>query len=62
MMRGDDVKELQELLAAQGFKLSADGVFGSGTDKAVKSFQQKHGLVVDGIVGSATMSILAEQA
>lgn len=60
MMRGDDVEDLQRLLVAKGFKLDVDGVFGNGTDRAVRAFQQKSGLAVDGIVGNATISVLAE--
>ena len=47
--RGSNVKELQEALG-----LSADGVFGPGTEKAVKQFQQTNGLGVDGLVGKNT--------
>lgn len=46
---------LQFILAAKGFyagKLDAD--FGSGTDAAVRAFQDSRGLVVDGIVGPDT--------
>jgi N-acetylmuramoyl-L-alanine amidase len=32
----------------------ADGIFGAGTENAVKSFQRHHGLTVDGIVGKKT--------
>jgi chitosanase len=60
-MRGDDVEELQMLLTAAGHTAAADGVFGPATDKAVRSFQEKHGLVVDGIVGPATLSALLDQ-
>lgn len=31
-----------------------DGIFGAGTEKAVKQFQKKSGLTVDGIVGKKT--------
>src|SRR5690606_7229201 len=31
-----------------------DGVFGKGTEKAVRAFQKKRGLTVDGIVGPRT--------
>jgi peptidoglycan hydrolase-like protein with peptidoglycan-binding domain len=49
--RGDTVKRLQEKLA-----ISADGKFGSGTEKAVRDYQQKNGLVSDGIAGPATLA------
>ncbi len=53
-MQGDDVRAVQKALAALGFSIGADGVFGADTDKAVKEFQQKEGLAVDGIVGAGT--------
>ncbi|WP_418895602.1 peptidoglycan-binding domain-containing protein [Roseburia hominis] len=30
---------------------AADGIFGSGTESATKTWQSKHGLAADGIVG-----------
>ncbi len=48
---GEDVKKLQEKLG-----LSADGVFGTGTELAVKGWQSTHGLTADGIVGDGTWS------
>ena len=42
---------LQEVLRKAGYALSVDGDFGPGTDKAVRDFQAKNGLEVDGIVG-----------
>ncbi len=60
MMEGSDVRKLQEKLKAAGFAISvADGVFGPGTDKAVKEFQKKKNLVADGIVGSKTLEMMA---
>jgi N-acetylmuramoyl-L-alanine amidase len=50
-MEGSDVKKLQESLKKAGIEVSVDGVFGSGTDKAVKEFQQKNNLTADGICG-----------
>jgi len=47
--RGKEVKELQEFLDIQ-----ADGIFGKGTETAVKRWQSDNGLVADGIVGPAT--------
>lgn len=37
---------------------SVDGIFGSGTKKAVISFQKKNGLTADGVVGKATYKAL----
>jgi peptidoglycan hydrolase-like protein with peptidoglycan-binding domain len=50
---GTTVKDLQRALG-----LSADGVFGPGTTRAVRDFQRKHGLKADGVVGPATWSAL----
>ncbi len=36
--------------------MAADGVFGSGTELAVKGWQSTHGLTADGIVGDGTWS------
>ncbi len=49
-------KKLQTLLNTAGAKppLKVDGIWGGGTDKALKEFQVKHGLTPDGIVGPAT--------
>lgn len=51
--RGETVKKLQKALG-QG----ADGVFGGGTETAVKALQAKHGLPADGIVGPKTLAVL----
>jgi peptidoglycan hydrolase-like protein with peptidoglycan-binding domain len=48
---GETVKKLQQALG-----VTADGQFGSGTEKAVKDFQQKNGLATDGIAGPATLA------
>ena len=54
---GDDVKQLQENLIKLGYSLpkyGADGDFGAETDDAVRLFQSKNWLRVDGIVGEKT--------
>lgn len=57
--RGAGVKDLQNRLKAAGYLNSvADGIYGSLTEQAVRSFQQANGLQVDGIAGPATLSAL----
>lgn len=51
--RCQEVKILQQKL-----NLSADGVFGTMTEAAVKNFQRTHGLTADGIVGPQTWAAL----
>ena len=57
-MEGDDVRALQEALKAAGLDVEADGVFGPGTETAVRTLQGNKGLSADGIVGQATRSAL----
>jgi hypothetical protein len=54
---GEDVRALQSVLG-----LSADGIFGPNTERAVKDFQAAHALDVDGVVGPATRAALAVPA
>ena len=56
--KGEMVKTLQSLLISKGYKLVADGDFGNKTLEAVKDFQTKNKLKVDGIVGYKTLSLL----
>lgn len=56
--RGEQVKALQRLLVGFGYDLKIDGAFGSITDRTVRTFQRKHGLSADGIVGAKTWSKL----
>jgi hypothetical protein len=51
---GARVKVLQRDLGLS----PADGVFGTGTYKAVRRFQRKHRLTVDGIVGTVTWRLV----
>ena len=67
--RGEAVKLLQMLLEKQGIGTARspkrlvtgqgiDGVFGRGTERAVKQFQRNEGLGTDGVVGPATWNEL----
>jgi putative chitinase len=51
--RGEGVKMMQEALG-----IGADGIFGPGTERALKEWQASKGLVVDGIAGPATLGEL----
>lgn len=55
---GSDVKKLQESLNNHGYNLVVDGQFGSKTQAAVRDYQSKNGLAVDGIVGANTWGSL----
>ncbi len=57
--RGELVKQVQTKLKSWGYYSGAiDGIFGSGTESAVKAFQRKNGLTADGIVGRRTAEAL----
>lgn len=56
--RGDAVRALQIALTARGYPLAADGAFGPATERAVRAFQSRSRLAVDGIAGPATMAAL----
>ena len=47
--KGPDVAAMQEVLG-----ITADGIFGKGTEGAVKEWQRDNNLVADGVVGPAT--------
>ena len=54
LMHGADVRALQQALVKEGFTLAVDGFYGKETKMAVKQFQKRTGLMVDGVFGSAT--------
>ena len=56
---GSDVRTLQTMLnAVSNAGLTVDGIFGSGTETAVKNFQKANSLTADGIVGAKTWAAL----
>jgi peptidoglycan hydrolase-like protein with peptidoglycan-binding domain len=59
--KGNDVKALQILLMGNACpcgKWGADGDFGISTENAVKEYQRKNGLTVDGVAGPQTWKSL----
>lgn len=56
---GPAVRELQSLLKTAGlYSANVDGQFGAVTDAAVRAFQKKYGLAVDGWAGPQTLAKL----
>lgn len=61
--KGSPVQAMQQALTALGYTPgAADGIFGRGTENAVKQFQKNNKLKVDGLAGNATLTLLYEQA
>ena len=57
--RGDEVTNIQKKLKQWGYyDGKVDGIYGYQTYKAVRYFQYKNGLKVDGVVGPETLSAL----
>ena len=57
--RGTEVRTIQEKLKRWGYYSgSVDGIYGSQTVSAVKSFQKKNRLTVDGIAGTQTLKAM----
>ena len=57
--RGTEVRTIQEKLKRWGYYSgSVDGIYGSQTDSAEKSFQKKNRLTVDGIAGTQTLKAM----
>lgn len=56
---GDDVAAVQKRLKQWGYYSGAvDGIFGYATERAVRWFQEKNGLAVDGVVGEKTAAAM----
>jgi N-acetylmuramoyl-L-alanine amidase len=58
---GDDVAALQDRLLELGFDAGrVDGIFGSRTESALRSFQREYGLLADGACGPSTLRALRQ--
>lgn len=57
--RGEEVRKIQTKLKNWGYYSgSVDGIYGTQTRDAVKYFQRKNGLTVDGIAGKNTLAAM----
>ena len=57
--RGTEVRQIQTKLKRWGYyNGNVDGIYGSQTLSAVKYFQRKNGLTVDGIAGQKTLAAM----
>ena len=61
LLVGSDVSALQRALNREGAQLVVDGSFGALTEAAVRQWQSRHGLVVNGVVGLRTRFSLGLQ-
>lgn len=60
---GAVVTQIQTKLKSWGYYTgSVDGIYGSGTERAVRAFQQKNGLAVDGKAGTQTLAAMGLSA
>ena len=56
--QGDAVRQLQSELNKHGYQLTEDGIFGKNTRSAVRDYQKKNKLRLDGIAGDETWGSL----
>lgn len=57
--RGEEVRQIQTKLKRWGYyNGNVDGIYGSQTQEAVRYFQRKNGLTVDGIAGPNTLKAM----
>ncbi len=55
---GDEVQRIQDRLVELNYMNKSTGYFGSDTERAVKAFQERNDLTVDGKVGAQTSAVL----
>lgn len=48
--RGDDVRQIQQMLNAEGASLTVDGIWSAGTTQAVRAWQREHGAPITGAI------------
>ena len=58
MMSSQEIKSVQEALNKDGYKLTADGIQGRHTTRAIKEFQKKNHLKVTGKADAETLAKL----
>ena len=56
--KGPLAAAIQAALCEAGHSLDIDGEFGPNTEKALREYQEKNGLEIDGVVGPATYAKL----
>ena len=56
--KGNITYLIQAMLICHSFDIKADGIFGQDTENAIKKFQYRNSLVVDGICGKNTFYVL----
>jgi cell wall-associated NlpC family hydrolase len=56
--RAADLPASTTIAVQQALGISADGVFGTQTRKAVRAYQRAHGLTVDGVAGPQTLATM----
>ena len=62
--RGEQVAALQTFLIGSGYdcgKWGADGIFGSGTEAALRKFQDEQNIDEEGIAGADTWNVILGQ-
>ncbi|MFZ1489272.1 MAG: peptidoglycan-binding protein [Ilumatobacteraceae bacterium] len=59
LRRGLCVRRAQSILARNGFDVPVDGTYGPSTETAVKTMQERHGLVANGIVDTGTWNVIS---
>ena len=60
---GEEVRKLQQALKDLGYSIgTVDGHFGAYTENAVRKFQRRNHLSVDGMAGTGTLTLIYEQA